>query len=193
MGAKPVSDTINNATAPKLFGDLSGVGLDQSYPAASKKPGDVPVNSNGELPVQVQTTIAQGEAAFKAQKSRRSSKRRSSGKGSGAPPTFTTSVVDKELQDHREWALNKKAQGSRGKRGQPPMLERLRAATIIVDRLRAKGVPFATGRNSRMNKLVRERLNEMAARSRDARKSRRKQVSADAVQDMLRQIKQLDP
>ena len=71
------------------------------------------------------------------------------------------------------------------------MLERLRVGSLIVDRLRAEGVPFATGRNSRMNKLVRERLNEMAARSPDARKSRRKQVSADAVQDMLRKIKEL--
>ena len=186
-----MSDIINNVTAPKPFGDLSGVGLDQSYPAAGEKLGDLPVDPDVKLPAGVQATIAQGEAAFRNQKKRRRSKRDSAHRGSGAPPTFTTSVVDKEVRDRREWALNKKAQGSRGKRGQPPMVERLRVGAMIVDRLRAEGVPFGTGPNSKMNKAVRKTMNEMAAKSRDARKSRRKQVSADAVHDMLRQIKGL--
>jgi hypothetical protein len=42
-----------------------------------------------------------------------------------------------------------------------------------------------------MNKLLREWLNERAAKSRDSRKSRRKQVSSDAVQHILKQIKGL--
>jgi hypothetical protein len=72
------------------------------------------------------------------------------------------------------------------------MLERMRVFAVIVDRLLADGVPFATGRNSRMNKLVRKKQNEMASNSRDSRKSRRKQISPDAVQDLLRQIKDLE-
>ena len=43
------------------------------------------------------------------------------------------------------------------------MLVRLRVGCIIVDRLVAEGVRFATARDSRMNKRVRERLNELAA------------------------------
>ena len=71
------------------------------------------------------------------------------------------------------------------------MLVRLRVGLHIVDRLVAEGVRFATGPNSRMNKLVREDLKKMAARSRNSRKSRRKQVTADAVRYILRQIKGL--
>ena len=46
------------------------------------------------------------------------------------------------------------------------MLVRLRVGCIIVDQLVAEEVRFATARASRMNKRVRERLNELAARSR---------------------------
>ena len=42
------------------------------------------------------------------------------------------------------------------------MLVRLRVGCIIVDRLLAEGVRFATARDSQMNKRVRERLNELA-------------------------------
>jgi hypothetical protein len=70
-------------------------------------------------------------------------------------------------------------------------LVRLRVVRIMVDRLQAEGVPFATSRTSQMNKLVREWLNEMAARSRDTRKSRRKKLTADAVRHLLKQIKAL--
>jgi hypothetical protein len=71
------------------------------------------------------------------------------------------------------------------------MLERLRSVRIIVDRLQSEGVHFATARNSQMNQFVREWLNERAARSPDSRKSRRNQVTADAVQRLLKQIKGL--
>ena len=71
------------------------------------------------------------------------------------------------------------------------MLFRLRVVLALVDRRRAEGVPFDTRPNSRMNKLVREDLNKLAARSRDSRKSRCKPVSARAVQYGLSQIKGL--
>ena len=70
------------------------------------------------------------------------------------------------------------------------MLFRLRVGCIIVDRLVAEGVPFATCPNSRMNKLVRERLNELAARSRDPQ-VRPNRMAADAAEYVLRQIKGL--
>jgi hypothetical protein len=159
---------------------------------ASNKPGELPVDPNVKVPTDVQDNIAKGEALAKNQKKRRSSKRDSILKGSRAGPIFRTAVVDQEVQDRRESALEKKARLSQGKRGQPPMLERLRVGTIIVERLLADGVPWATSRNSRMNKLLRERLNGLAANSRDTRKSRCKEVSADAVRDLLREIKGLD-
>jgi hypothetical protein len=152
----------------------------------------LPVDPDVKLPADVQNTIAKGEVLAKNQKKRRSSKRDSILKGSRAGPIFRSAVVDQEVQDRRDSALEKKARVSQGKRGQPPMLERPRVGTIIVERLVADGVPWGTSRNSRMNKLLREGLNEMSANSRDTRKSRRKKISADAVQDVLREIKGLD-
>jgi hypothetical protein len=73
--------------------------------------------------------------------------------------------------------------------GQPPMVERFRAATTIVETLESKGVPFGVGRNSRMNKELHKLLNQEARQSADCRKSRRKQITADAVRQVLRQIK----
>ena len=70
------------------------------------------------------------------------------------------------------------------------MLVRLRVGCIIVDRLVAEGERFATARESRMNKRVRERLNELA-RLRDRSKSRPKQIGPDAVEYVLKQIKGL--
>src|SRR5262249_10295513 len=60
--------------------------------------------------------------------------------------------------------------------------------TIYVERLIAEGVPFATARGSRMNKLVWAWLNERAKKTQDARKSRRKQVTSDAVRELLKQV-----
>jgi hypothetical protein len=71
------------------------------------------------------------------------------------------------------------------------MLFLRRIMLALVDRHRAEGVPFDTRPNSRMNQLVREDLNKLAARSRDSRKSRYKPVSARAVQYRLSQIKGL--
>ena len=100
-------------------------------------------------------------------------------------------MVDKEVQDRRDAYFSALEKQSEGKAGQPPMLFRLRVVLALVDRHRAEGVPFGTGPNSRMNKLVLEDLNKLAARSRDSRKSRRKPVTASTVRYILRQIKGL--
>ena len=69
------------------------------------------------------------------------------------------------------------------------MVERYRAAAIMVDWLEANGVPFGVGRNSRMNKALRTLLNEQAKRSTDTRKSRRKQITTGAVRALLKEIR----
>ena len=165
----------------------------------AKELAQLPIDPEVKLPADVQTRIARGEAEFKKFKRKfyrykKQQQRISDTSPKASSPSnriFITSVVDKEVQDRRDAALDALAQQSKGRRGQPPMLERLRVMQIIVDRLVADGVPFATSRNSRMNKLVREYLNEMAARSRDKSESRCKKIGADAVQRLLRQIKGL--
>jgi len=104
---------------------------------------------------------------------------------------FITSVVDVEIHERLEAALTQLAQRSRGNRGQPPMLDRLRAATILTDRLETDGIPFATARDSRMNKELRKWLNGRSERTPNQRKSRRKKVGPDAVQNLLKQIKKI--
>jgi hypothetical protein len=156
------------------------------------------IDPDVKLPADLQARIARGEAErqkfkrkFYRHKKQQQRISNTSPKASSPSPIFITSVVDKEVQDRRDAALDALAQQSKGKRGQPPMLVRLRVVQIIVDRLVAEGVPFATCRNSRMNKLVLECLNEMAARSRDKSESRCKKIGADAVQRPLKQIKGL--
>jgi hypothetical protein len=78
-----------------------------------------------------------------------------------------------------------------GGRGQPPMGERLRAAANIVDQLESNGVPFRVGRNSRMNRELLKLLHKEAQCSVVDKKSRCKLITADAVRDLLRQIKWL--
>jgi hypothetical protein len=165
--------------------------------ATAKELARLRVDPDVKLPADVQAAVARGEAEFQRFKRRfkRLKKRQWIGnagpKGNAPAPSFITSVVDQEGQNRRDVALDARAQQSQGKRRQPPMLERLRVVQIIVDRLRAEGVRFATGRNSQMNKLVREWLNGRAARTPDGRKSRRKRVTADTVRRLLRQIKAL--
>jgi hypothetical protein len=99
---------------------------------------------------------------------------------------------DQQIQHFRDSIYNALAQAAiEGGRGQPPMIDRFRAATNIVDRLVLNGVPFGVGRNSRMNKELRKLLNEDAQQSLDSRKSRRKQISADATRRLLRDIKKM--
>jgi hypothetical protein len=104
---------------------------------------------------------------------------------------FITSVVDVEIHERLEAALTQLARRSRGNRGQPPMVDRLRAATILTDRLEADEIPFATARDSRMNKELRRWLNGRSERTPSRRKSRRKKVGPDAVQNLLKQIKEI--
>jgi hypothetical protein len=73
--------------------------------------------------------------------------------------------------------------------GQPPMVERFRAAMTTVEALESRGVPFGVGRNSRMNREVLNSLNQDARQSTDSRKSRRKQITPDAVRQVLKQVK----
>jgi hypothetical protein len=104
---------------------------------------------------------------------------------------FITSVVDVEIHERVEAALTQQARRSRGTPGQPAMTDRFRAVMILVTRLRADGVPFATARNSKMNKEVTNWLHEQSHRTPDQRKSRRKKVGPDAVQNILKQIKKI--
>jgi hypothetical protein len=101
---------------------------------------------------------------------------------------FITSVVDAEEEERRDHSLAKREEAARGRRGQPPMTDRLRAVTVLVESLEARGVPFATARNSRMNKQVGTWLNERLQRTQDPRKSRRGTIGPDAVEDLLKQV-----
>jgi|ERR1700722_19561783 len=76
-----------------------------------------------------------------------------------------------------------------GTRGQPPMVDRFRLVMTTVEALESSGVPFGVGRNSRMNKELLKALNQEARQSADTRKSRRKQITPDAVRQVLRQVK----
>jgi hypothetical protein len=104
---------------------------------------------------------------------------------------FITSVIDVEEHERREAALTQAARASSTKPGQPPMVDRLREVMILSDRLETDGIPFATARDSRMNKEVREWLHERSKQTPDQRKSRRKKVGRDAVQNILKQIKKI--
>jgi hypothetical protein len=154
-------------------------------PATGKELEKVPIDKDVKLPAVIQAAIARGEAAFRTveRKARRKKPR------AGASPSFVTSVVDKKVQDRRDRRLEAKAKQAKGKRGQPPRLARSRVARIVVDRLLAEGVPDGTCRDSQMNRLAREWLNDKAASSRDRAKSRRKQLSEDAMRDVLNEIK----
>ncbi len=157
-----------------------------------------PIDPDVQLPADIQATIARGEAKLKKLRElyRHKSQPRqqindTNRKASAPSPSFIASAVKQEVQDRRDAALSVKEERAAEEGGQPPMLVRLRVVCILVDRLIAEGVGFATARDSQMNKLVREWLNGRAARSRDRSKSRSKQVSSDAVEYVLKQIKRL--
>lgn len=138
------------------------------------------------LPADIQASIARGEEAFKNQS-------RSEGArvphGSGPIPNIITSVIDQSVQDRRDINLDARAQPTKGNRRQPPMINRLRAVMIVVDRLMSDGMPFGVGPNSKMNKAVRNWLNAKAERSPDTRKSRRTQITPTAVRALLKQVR----
>lgn len=134
------------------------------------------------LPEQVWAEIVRGQEAFA---------KRQRFKIDYANEDFRGVPEDKKIQHFRDEIFNASAQASKEGRGQPPMVERFRAAAIIVDWLESNGVPFAVGRNSRMNKHLLGFLNEIAEKSADSRKSRRKKITAEAVRELLRNIKRL--
>jgi hypothetical protein len=109
-------------------------------------------------------------------------------KGAQSKSKFIISVVDAEEEERRDRSLTQREQAASGKRGQPPMTHRLRAVTVLVENLEARGVRFATARNSKMNKLVGAWLNERMQRSQDTRKSRRGTLGPDAIEDLLKQV-----
>jgi hypothetical protein len=154
----------------------------------AREAAHLPIDPDVKLPADIQASIARGKAAYRKFKKSWRKQGLIRPKGSAGGPFFITSVVKKEVQERRDAALGALEKQSEGKRGQPPMLFRLRIAQILVDRRRAEGVPFDDAPNSRMNKFVGEDLNKLAARSRDSRKSRCKPVSARDVQYILRQI-----
>ena len=149
------------------------------------------IDPDVKLPDDVQAKIARGKATYRKFKKSWPKQELIRLKGPAGGPFLITSVVKKEVQERRDAALSALENQSEGKRGQPPMLFLRRIVLALVDRRRAKRVPFGTGPNSRMNKFVREDLNKMVARSRDSRKSRSKQVTAGALRYVLRQIKGL--
>jgi hypothetical protein len=158
----------------------------------AKELAHLPIDPDVKLPADIQASIARGKAAYRKFKKFWRKQELIRPKGPAGGPFFITSVVkNEEVQERRDAALSALEKQLEGKRGQPPMLFLRRIMLALVDRQRAEGVPFDTRPNSRMNKLVREDLNKLAARSRDARKSRCKPVSARAVQYGLSQIKGL--
>src|SRR5262249_5073235 len=156
----------------------------------AREAAQLPIDPDVKLPADIQASIARGKAAYRNFKKSWRKQELIRPKGPAGGPFFITSVVkNEEVQERRDAALSALEKQSEGKRGQPLMLFRLRVVLALVDRRRAEGEPFDTRPNSRMNKLVREDLNKMAARSRGSRKSRYKPVSARAMRYVLRQIK----
>ena len=149
---------------------------------------DPPIDPGVTLPPDVQATIARGEAAFESQS-------QSIGNPEAVPGRAIpiTSVVDQQVQDSRDIVLRDRELKSSGNRQQPPMIDRLRAVMILVDRLESDGVPFGVGPNSQMNKAVHNWLNAKAEQSIDIRKSRRKTITPGAVRELLKQVRELRP
>jgi hypothetical protein len=162
-------------------------------PATAQEWAQLPIDPEVELPTDITGTIARGEAKFQEFQRHYKKQQRTTHTNpkATAPSPIISSVVDQKTQDRRDAAISALEKQSAEKGGQPPMAVRQRVACILLDRLLAEGVRFATARDSQMNKLVREQLNAWAARSRDRSKSRSKPISPDAVRRLLRQIKGL--
>jgi hypothetical protein len=161
-------------------------------PSTAQEWAQLPIDPEVELPTAIRATIARGEAKFQEFQRQYKKQQRTTHTNpkATAPSSIISSVVDQKIQDRRDAAISALERQSEGKRGQPPMVVRLRVGCIIVDRLVAEGERFATARESRMNKRVRERLNELV-RLRDRSKSRPKQIGPDAAEYLLKQIKGL--
>jgi hypothetical protein len=148
---------------------------------------ELPCDPAVKLPADVRATIARGEAAFRNQGPYNLPG--SPNRADRTNPRVITSVVDQKVQERRDANLDARELPPKRARRQPPMVPRLRAAMIVVDRLVADGVPFAVGPNSQMNKAVQKWLNDRASRSPDPRVSRRKQITPTAVRELLKQVR----
>ena len=151
-----------------------------SFPVSEK------ADPNVVIPADVQASIARAEAA-----AARSGQANLGGTKNGLLPDFRTAVTDQVVQDARDTHFDGLEAAGKGKRQQPTMIDRLRAADVIVERELADGTPFKAGRNSVMNRKIKEWLNAKAARTKDDRKSRKKLIGSDAVRNLLRQLKAL--
>jgi hypothetical protein len=149
-----------------------------SFPVSEK------VDPNVMIPADVQASIARAESAAV-----RSGQGTPGSARNGLDPDFRTAVTDQVVQDARDNRFDGLEAAGRGKRQQPAMIDRMRAADVIVERELADGTPFKVGRNSVLNRKIREWLNAKAARTKDDRKSRKKQIGSDAVRNLLRHLK----
>jgi hypothetical protein len=144
------------------------------------------VDPDVALPDDIRNTIARGEAVAK-------SRGLQSRPGCDAPNAgsydFIMSIVDEELQDRRDSILHARAQAAKGKRQQPPKVERFRFVLIVVEWLESIGIPFGVAPDSKMNKALRKWLNDKAKCSRDPRISRRPPITPDAVRELLKQVR----
>jgi hypothetical protein len=160
-----------------------------SAPPKADFPVNESINPDVELPADVQDKIARGEAARRKFKKSWRNQKLIRPKGHAGGPFFRTSVVkSKELQERRDAYFSALEKTSRR---QPHTLFLQEFVLLLVDLYEAKGVPFGTSPNSRMNKLVMEDLNKLTARSRDSLKSRSAPVTASAVRSILSKIKHL--
>lgn len=137
-----------------------------------------------KLPADIRATIERGQAAFKNQ-----GHGLTSAHNKANVQEVIISVTPQDVEDRRDSNLDARERPEKGGRRQPPMISRLRTVIILVDHLKAAGVPFGVGPNSIMNKKVRKWLNEKASRSPDTRQSRRKQISGTAVRELLKQVR----
>jgi hypothetical protein len=158
--------------------------LAQENSAFASFPVGEGVDPNVVVAADVQASIARA-AAVAAPLVERSP----AGASKGPVSDFRTAVTDQKVQDARDRCFDSLEAGGKGKRQQPRMVDRLRAADIFVQREIADGTPLGVGPNSIMNRKVREWLNARAARTTDDRKSRRKQITGGAVRALLKKIR----
>ena len=106
-------------------------------------------------------------------------------------PRLRTLTQEQKKQDARDKLCNVLAKAAKDIRGQPPMVERLRATEIMVNHFESIGVPFKVGVNSKMNKAIRKWLNDEARSSTDQRRSRQREIEGGAVRTLLRKVRRL--
>jgi hypothetical protein len=106
-------------------------------------------------------------------------------------PDWRNLNASEKRQQYYEEMFRVLEKAGKESRGQPPRVDRFRDVARLVEQFEAQGVPFGVSPTSRMNKLVRNALNEKAATSNDPRKSRRKQITAAAVRKWLRDFRKL--